>query len=160
MSIKYYSLQRPVSIGTYPDKAKVLNVVNFPRREFVASIGRWAWGYIECEKPLLNWDCNQYNLEPEPYATLELQFVGVDSHYRYTYKDQNGKLWKNTLCLAPAIYNDSRVRKGKLIAYTYERKVCEDEYTKGNMYDVAGNAFDGEPDMEMPYHYKVEYVEG
>lgn len=160
MSIKYYSLQRPVSLGTYPANAQVNKIVNFQKCEYIPTIHRWAFGYIECEKPLLDWDCDQYNLKPEPCITLELQFVGVDSYYRYTYKDQNGKLWKNNLCFAPSIYDDSRVCKGELIAYTYERKVCEEEYTKGNMYDVAGNTFDGEPNMPMPYHYKVEYVEG
>lgn len=68
MSVKYYSLQRPVCIGTYPEKAKVVNVVNFPKREYVTTIGRWAWGYIECKEPVSDLDCKAYDLEPEGSA--------------------------------------------------------------------------------------------
>lgn len=51
---RYYSTQRPVSLGTYPKPQgnKVLNVENFEERTFCEQVGIEAWGYIEYELPV------------------------------------------------------------------------------------------------------------
>lgn len=51
---RYYSTQRPVSLGTYPKPQgnKVLNIENFEERTFCEQVGREAWGYIEYELPV------------------------------------------------------------------------------------------------------------
>lgn len=51
---RYYSTQRPASLGTYPKPQgnKVLNIVNFEERTFCEQVGREAWGYIEYELPV------------------------------------------------------------------------------------------------------------
>lgn len=51
---RYYSTQRPVSLGTYPRPQgnKVLNIENFDEKTFCEPIGREAWGYIEYELPV------------------------------------------------------------------------------------------------------------
>lgn len=51
---RYYSTQRPLSLGTYPKPQgnKVLNIENFDERTYCEEIGREAWGYIEYELPV------------------------------------------------------------------------------------------------------------
>lgn len=52
--IRYYSCERPISIGTYPkiEENPVLNIVNFDERQYVSAIKNKAYGYIEYENPL------------------------------------------------------------------------------------------------------------
>lgn len=59
---RYYSTQRPVSIGTYPKSQKTINMTNFNERKIVDEIGREAWGYVEYESPLTEQEMNQYEL--------------------------------------------------------------------------------------------------
>jgi len=61
---KYYSLERPISIGTYPKKANIINIVNYDTKQLTDDIGRLTWGYIEYSEPLTNNDCYEYELEP------------------------------------------------------------------------------------------------
>ena len=58
---KYYSTQRPVSIGTYP-RGGVEEIRNFDRREYVEEIGREAWGFILYDRELSEKECNDYEL--------------------------------------------------------------------------------------------------
>ena len=62
--MKYYSILRPVGIGTFPKPAGtfVVTINNFDKRIFVPEINREAWGYIEYEKPLSNEDADNYDL--------------------------------------------------------------------------------------------------
>lgn len=61
---RYYSIMRPVSLGTYPTQSgnKVLNIENFEERLFVENIGREAHGYIEYEFPLPENLISEYEL--------------------------------------------------------------------------------------------------
>lgn len=65
--MRYYSILRPVSIGTYPKPKdnKVLKIVNFDSRTYYKDIGREAWGYIDYEKPLSLDDVVKYELVAE-----------------------------------------------------------------------------------------------
>lgn len=69
MKYRYYSTQRPVMPGAYPKTKnnQVANIHNFDSREYVPEIGRQAWGYIECEKPLTGRDAENYELAPAPF---------------------------------------------------------------------------------------------
>ena len=60
-SFKYYSTQRPVSIGTYP-KGGVLEITNFDFREYVEEIGRKAWGFLTYDRKLSEQEMNDYEL--------------------------------------------------------------------------------------------------
>lgn len=66
MSYKYYSTQRPIAPGTFPkpDNNKVVGLENFDDRIYCEDIQLYAWGYIEYEKPLTQYDCNSYELIP------------------------------------------------------------------------------------------------
>ncbi|ANU48480.1 hypothetical protein ADH76_10195 [Enterocloster clostridioformis] len=69
MKYKYYSTQRPVGPGTYPEPkenpARALH--NFHEKEFVPEIGRSAWGYVEYDRPLKNEDVSGYELVPAAF---------------------------------------------------------------------------------------------
>ena len=76
MSIRYWSTQRPVDIGTYP-KPKgndIVNIVNFDERCRVTEIGRMAWGYIEYAQALPEGLAEEYELISEadmpPYMAI------------------------------------------------------------------------------------------
>lgn len=57
---------------------------------------------------------------------IEMEFVGMDSWSRPVYKDNNGKLWKDT---------DPRA------------------HVPASLYSALNNEFDGEPDC--PFHGKA-----
>lgn len=44
--MRYYSTLRPITLGTCPKK-EGMQVVNFEDRQYIESIGREAWGYVE-----------------------------------------------------------------------------------------------------------------
>lgn len=48
---RYYSILRPVGIGTYP-KGNVVAIKNFDEPTYVEAIGRTAWGYIDYTEPI------------------------------------------------------------------------------------------------------------
>lgn len=65
--VRYYSILRPVGIGTFPKFAdnKVIEIVNFDYRKYVPEIGREAWGYIMYESEIAETDARSYDLVKE-----------------------------------------------------------------------------------------------
>lgn len=63
---KYYSTQRPVSIGTFPSGKDVRMIVNFDNRSYVDAIGRMAYGYIVFDEPLSDKEVTDYELTAAP----------------------------------------------------------------------------------------------
>lgn len=59
---RYYSTQRPVSIGTYPGKPE--NIHNFDNRQEVCGGKMQAWGYLEYKEPLTEKQMSEYELKP------------------------------------------------------------------------------------------------
>lgn len=59
---RYYSTQRPVMPGGFPNKESVKKIENFESRIFCEEIGRPAWGYIEYNLPLLPSEASRYEL--------------------------------------------------------------------------------------------------
>lgn len=59
---RYYSTQRPVSIGTYPGKPE--NIQNFDDRQEVCGGQMRAWGYLEYKEPLTEKQMSDYELKP------------------------------------------------------------------------------------------------
>lgn len=64
MSNRYYSIMRPVSIGTYPkpEGNEVITIHNYEEKTKVDDCPRKVWGYIEYEKPLSDKDMLDYEL--------------------------------------------------------------------------------------------------
>lgn len=64
MAFRYYSILRPVSMGTFPEPEDnhILQIHNFGEQRFVCGIGRTAWGYIDYEKQLPKAIADQYEL--------------------------------------------------------------------------------------------------
>lgn len=76
--MRYYSVLRPVSIGTFPkpENNKVLKINNFANRSYCREIDREAWGFIDYEKPLSPDDAERYDLVPERCCGTCLYFNG------------------------------------------------------------------------------------
>ena len=60
--VRYFSIQRPIGPGTYPRSKAARQIVNYDKREFIPSIGREAWGYIDYGCELDDWDVEDYAL--------------------------------------------------------------------------------------------------
>lgn len=67
--MRYYSVLRPVTPGSYPMKDKVKEVVNFDDKQYVKDIERDAWGYIEYDGELSADIANEWDLLPEGMTT-------------------------------------------------------------------------------------------
>lgn len=65
--MRYYSILRPVSIGTFPnlDGNEILKICNFDSGSYCKEIDREAWGFIDYEKLLSSEDVEKYDLMPE-----------------------------------------------------------------------------------------------
>lgn len=65
---KYYSTQRPVDIGTFPEPEgnKPLEITNYDKREPVEGGAMRAWGELTYEKPLTKKQMADYELKPAP----------------------------------------------------------------------------------------------
>ena len=63
---RYYSTERPVSLGTYPKimKNRPVNIKNFEIKTRVSTIGREAYGYLEYEHELTDKQISAYELYP------------------------------------------------------------------------------------------------
>ena len=69
---KYYSVSRPVGIGTYPVDG-MLTFVNYNERTFVDTLGREAWGEIFYNRELSEKELSNYELMPVPEdKTIEI----------------------------------------------------------------------------------------
>lgn len=62
--MRYYSTQRPVMPGSYPNRDSVEEIHNFDTKTFCEEIGREAWGYIEYREPLTKEQAEAYELTP------------------------------------------------------------------------------------------------
>lgn len=60
---KYYSVMRPVSIGTFPREGAD-EIVNFDNRTYCPEINCEAWGYIEYNRELSEEEVAEYELIP------------------------------------------------------------------------------------------------
>lgn len=68
---RYYSTQRPVAPGTYPNgENKPVNIENFDNRQEVGNGQLQAWGYLEYEKPLSQKELNDYELKAISVAVV------------------------------------------------------------------------------------------
>ena len=61
---RYYSTQRPISPGTYPNgENKPVSIENFDERQAVENGQLQAWGYLEYNEPLSQKEMNDYELK-------------------------------------------------------------------------------------------------
>ena len=62
---KYFTILRPVSIGTFPKKGLV-DFVNYDKRRYVPEIGHNAWGYLLYDRELSEEEIYSYDFMPMP----------------------------------------------------------------------------------------------
>lgn len=64
---KYYSLQRPVDIGTFPKtESGPVKIVNFDKRAWMENATFRAWGYLQYDAPLTQKQIDDYELRAAP----------------------------------------------------------------------------------------------
>ena len=67
---KYYSTERPVAPGTFPnhDGNKAIEIANYYERRYVDEIDWMAWGFVTYEHELSEEDVKRYELMSETVA--------------------------------------------------------------------------------------------
>lgn len=60
--MRYYSIHRPVGLGTFPRTARVIEIRNFDYKTYCKEIKREAWGWIEYDGKLSKKDAESYEL--------------------------------------------------------------------------------------------------
>lgn len=152
MTNRYYSIMRPIGIGTYPAGAHIINICNFGCRKYVDEIGREAWGYIDFAHTLSKQ--NQMNYELLPGGGMSMKqfrsnFAGIltdkdidrlDAFAIYGYKKSHGitKVSESERALARLelmnhLYNlvDDADVVENLIAFAEGAKIKADVYSLG-----------------------------
>lgn len=66
---KYYSIERPVSPGTYPKKEHVKRIENFSEKKQCADICMEAWGFLIYDEPLSEKEAKEYDLISDELKT-------------------------------------------------------------------------------------------
>lgn len=78
---KYYSIYRPVSIGTYP-KQGLISFKNYDNQKQIDGIGRTAWAELTYNRALTENEIKEYEFmeEPEQKREQEKEVVDQSSH--------------------------------------------------------------------------------
>lgn len=65
--MRYYSTQRPVAPGTFPQPQgnKVVDIHNYDSKTYCEKLGRDVWGYITYEQPLAPGEAEKWELTPD-----------------------------------------------------------------------------------------------
>ena len=79
---RYYSTERPVSLGTYPKTRgnMPINIKNFETRLYVPEVKHEAYGYLEYEHELTDKQIDAYELYPaqdKPRYTLDKKNMAI-----------------------------------------------------------------------------------
>lgn len=82
MKYRYYSTQRPVMPGSYPNSENVEAIHNFDTKSFCEEIGREAWGYIEYREALTKEQAEAYELTLGGTKTYWCVTTSVDNKGR------------------------------------------------------------------------------
>ena len=78
---RYYSVRRPVDIGTYPGNPRPIGIVNFDSRTPVEDGAFEAWGYLEYDRPLTDKQIDDYELRAAQGNSLTSPQVGNMSEH-------------------------------------------------------------------------------
>ena len=80
--MRYYSTQRPVMPGSYPNRDGVEKIHNFDTKTFCEEIGREAWGYIDYREPRTKEQAEAYELPRGGMKTNWCVTTSVDNRGR------------------------------------------------------------------------------
>ncbi len=79
-----YSINRPVSIGTYPtgEHIEVKQIVNFEAKRYIPEIDKEAWGYVDFQSPAMlpKVALDAYGLIAQEYLIIETWDVLCKGH--------------------------------------------------------------------------------
>lgn len=80
---RYYSTQRPIFPGGFPNREKVEQIKNFDTKIFCEEIGEEAWGFVDYSEPIEKEQADAYELIP----------AGIKTYW----------------CVTTSVYDDGRV---------------------------------------------------
>lgn len=66
--MRYYSTQRPVTLGSYP-KDGAVHIENYSQPKLIDEIGRTAWGFIDYDRELTAEEAERWELTPDGMRT-------------------------------------------------------------------------------------------
>lgn len=69
---KYFSVLRPIGIGTYPREG-MKEFQNFDERQYVDELGKEAWGVITYDRMLTETELKEYDLETIPLKNMNIE---------------------------------------------------------------------------------------
>ena len=84
MSVKYFSIHRPIGPGTYPKIEKVLEIVNFDKMVYCNEVGRTAWGYIVFENKIDERSARMYELMEEGKIFYKLMCMQREDKVKFS----------------------------------------------------------------------------
>lgn len=87
MEYKYYSVNRPISIGTYPKKNNI-EIRNYENRRYVDEIMGNAWGELKYSEPLTEKDMFEYELkESKEQEEFIISIKSIEKNIEQLQKD-------------------------------------------------------------------------
>lgn len=156
---KYYSTQRPISLGSYPVGGDI-SIENYKNKTYVESIGREAWGEIHYGRSLSEKEMSDYKLIPDSSNMLSSDKVQEEEignrisnrdYIKIHYEKINQKFIENEK------YNNFNDREYILVAKFSENTFFMQD-TKSREYIVAIDvkAFKRYPSNEIPNNSNTE----
>ena len=75
--MRYYSILRPIGIGTLPKTAEACmeGFINFEEKTFIPAIGRTAWGYVDVTEPIK--EAEAWDLVPETAMKMKEAYAKI-----------------------------------------------------------------------------------
>lgn len=119
---RYYSTQRPILPGGFPDRDKVEQIKNFDTKIFCEEIGEEAWGFVDYIESLKKEQADAYELVP----------AGMKTYW----------------CVTTSVYDDGRVVSAITNSIRAVRKP-ENEAKELKRKDVYHDWFDSKEEADQ-----------
>ena len=141
--MRYYSTQRPVAPGTFPQPKgnKILEIHNFDERIYCREPGRDCWGYIEYEKPLTEKEANDYELVRDRMLDFSQRYMAT-----------SGTSFLRTFATAKELNEwwEARDTEGRYFCRLYDCEKGIDILGSRYMFLKPEERFHDDPPVAMP----------
>lgn len=138
---RYYSTERPLSIGTYPKPKdnKPVNIENFDLKTYIPEIKCEAYGYIEYENKLTDKQIADYELK-EPLKTAYIAGkITCNKNYKEEFQKAEEYLKsQGYIVMNPAILNSGFEQKDYLHVCMAMIDTCEIVFFLPNWINSPG----------------------
>lgn len=119
---RYYSTQRPILPGGFPNRDKVEQIKNFDTKIFCEEIGEEAWGFVDYIEPL----------KKEQADACELTLAGIKTYW----------------CVTTSVYDDGRAIAAITNCIRSEKKP-ENQFKELKHRDVYNDWFESKEEADQ-----------